>query len=129
MISTSTVLLILLSHWIADFVCQTDAMAKGKSTSWRVLATHIAAYVTVLNLIVPTVMFCMLVPPATLGHIVLWGYLNGALHFCVDAVTSRITSRLYAAGRIHDFFVVIGLDQLIHTVCLLGTWSLIFAAL
>lgn len=129
MISISTVLLILLSHWIADFVCQTDAMAKGKSTSWRVLAMHIAAYVTVLNLIVPTAMFCMLVPPATLGHIVLWGYLNGLLHFGVDAVTSRITSKLYASGRIHDFFVVIGLDQFIHTMCLLGTWSLAFGTL
>lgn len=129
MINISMVFLILLAHWIADFVCQTDKMAKGKSSDWRQLVMHITAYVTAVNLIIPTAMFCMLMPPATVASVVLWGYLNGVMHLCVDAVTSRITSKLYAAGRIHDFFVVIGLDQFIHTVCLLGTWSLIFGAL
>lgn len=126
MISINIVFLILLSHWIADFVCQTDAMAKGKSSDWRQLVMHITAYTTVINLIILIVMFCMLMPPATIAMVILWGYLNGAIHFCVDAVTSRITSKLYSAGRIHDFFVVIGFDQLIHTICLLGTWLLIF---
>jgi hypothetical protein len=47
--------------------------------------------------------------------------INGALHFGVDFVTSRITSRLYARERWHDFFVVVGFDQLIHQVTLAGT--------
>ena len=51
--------------------------------------------------------------------VILWFVaINGTLHFGVDFVTSRITSRLYAQERWHDFFAVVGFDQLIHQVTL-----------
>jgi hypothetical protein len=41
-------------------------------------------------------------------------------------VTSRITSRLWQEEREHDFFVVVGFDQLIHQVTLAATLWFIF---
>ena len=46
---------------------------------------------------------------------------NGGSHFCVDFVTSRVTSHLHKRGLIYGFFLVIGLDQLIHTIILVVT--------
>ena len=35
---------ILLIHWFADFVLQTDKQAKGKSKNWRDLLSHTLTY-------------------------------------------------------------------------------------
>jgi hypothetical protein len=96
------VLLLLATHFVGDFVLQSDRMATNKSKSNRILAQHVGIYSA-----------CFL----WIG--VLFVMITAALHFVTDYVTSRWTSRLYAAGRRHDFFVVIGLDQLIHAMCLL----------
>jgi len=37
-------LVILFIHWIADFVFQTDEMAKGKSKNWKDLIAHTFIY-------------------------------------------------------------------------------------
>lgn len=55
----------------------------------------------------------------------LFGYkfaaINGLAHWIVDFVTSKMTSRLYRAGKNHYFFVVIGADQAIHLSMLVAT--------
>ena len=53
--------------------------------------------------------------------------LNGALHFCVDFCTSRVTKRLWEAKQIHWFFTVIGFDQVLHYTCLALTYHWMFA--
>jgi len=80
-------------------------MAKGKSKSFKWLTTHIVVYT---------------LPLIPIG--LKWALFNGAAHWCVDAVTSRVSSKMWAQGRVHDFFVVIGFDQLIHVVCLLASY-------
>lgn len=112
-------------------------MALNKSKDWLALSYHVTVYTLV-----------------TLGIIVLWtGHAQtGAYavvffpHFIVDAITSRVTSRLwfvmpfneaaydtiapypflgykptYDAVKRHWFFVMIGFDQLLHAVCLAAT--------
>lgn len=112
---------LLLWHFLGDFVYQTDAQAKGKSTSWAILYEHVQDYTLLMfggSVIAGLVL-------RRLDEIVLtllsWALLNGVLHFCIDAVTSRINSQLYRQGRIHAFFVGVGFDQFLHFMCLIWT--------
>jgi hypothetical protein len=109
--------IIILAHWIADFICQTNWMAQNKSKSYKALSLHILSYTVALSL----VMFLLTQNPNSF----LYALINGSVHFVVDAITSRITSKLYAKGDVHNFFVVIGLDQAIHMVALVATMEVL----
>lgn len=100
--------LLLLIHYIADFKFQSHWMATNKSKSWLALSAHVLVY---------SLMFSL-----TLN----WQFvvINGILHFITDAITSRMSSKLFGKNW-HDFFEVIGGDQYIHTVTLLTTWVLL----
>lgn len=112
-------LALLATHWVADFVCQTHWQATNKSKDNYALAQHVMYYAGVLllssNFIFPKTPFVI---------VVLYVAFNAILHFATDYITSRITSKLWAANRTHDFFVVVGLDQLIHqtTLALTMIW-------
>lgn len=110
MISSITVIFLLTIHWIADFILQTDEMAKNKSSSNYYLGIHILYY-TIPFLIIFGIKFALV---------------NGIAHFLTDYVTSRITSKLYAKGDVHNFFVVIGFDQLIHSTTLILSYIYFF---
>ena len=107
MIDLKIVLLLMAIHFVADFVLQSHWMADNKSKLWHALGFHVFVYTSALAL-------------CTLD----WRYavINGVLHFWTDAITSRISSRLWQAKQVHYFFVSVGFDQLIHTTTLLLTW-------
>lgn len=108
---------LLAVHWVADFVCQSHWMAINKSSRNDALALHVTLYTAVL--LGGTGLIVGLKPQfAVLG----FAALNGALHFGTDYFTSRWSSSLWKQQRMHDFFVVIGLDQLIHQVTLAITF-------
>jgi hypothetical protein len=111
------IIALLASHFVGDFVLQSDKMAMNKSTSFKWLYVHCLAYIFAL---LPFAHLASVGPSIGLG---IWWIGNFAAHFLTDAVTSRITARLYAAGKRHWFFVMIGLDQLIHYSTLIGTWA------
>ena len=98
------IFLLLFIHWIADFVFQTDEMAKRKSSSKKWLTLHVLVY---------SAFFIMFGP--------IYALVNGLLHWCIDFFTSKASSYLYKQNRIHDFFVVVGFDQMLHAFCLIGT--------
>lgn len=116
---------LVIIHWIADFVLQTHWQASNKSKNWLALSAHVATYTGTLLVLAGAVMFgipglAFLTVPTFLA----WVLLNGVLHFATDAVTSRITSKLFGKDW-HNFFVVVGIDQAIHYVTLFGTLLLL----
>jgi hypothetical protein len=119
---TAELLLILASmmtcHWYADFHLQNDWMAQGKSSSNYILFLHVATY-TLFMLLFSVGMVSNGYFHPSVGFI--FPAVNGILHFCVDWVTSRWTSYHWKRGERHEFFVVIGFDQLLHFICLAST--------
>jgi hypothetical protein len=94
-------LILMLIHWIADFVLQADWMAKNKSKYMIILITHCFIY---------AVCFSMALP----AKIVFILFLT---HFVIDFFSSKLNSYLYNRSR-HYFFVSIGFDQLLHLTVL-----------
>lgn len=110
------ILLFLLTiHFVADFILQTDWMAVNKSKDWSALFTHVWTYSLMFLLAITTVKGLWI-------GLMFFG-LTFLTHAITDAITSRITSYLWGKGDRHNFFVVIGFDQLIHAWTLALTWS------
>lgn len=101
----TTALALIWVHFFADFVLQSDRVAQGKSSSNRILLSHVTLY---------SLPFLW------------WGWLfalmTAVLHFVTDWCSSRVTRRLWQANQRHWFFVVIGLDQALHLTALFATW-------
>ncbi|MGH1418373.1 MAG: hypothetical protein ACRBCJ_05905 [Hyphomicrobiaceae bacterium] len=97
-------------------------MATNKSKRIDALGLHVAVYMIALGL-------GTIVIFGASQAVLLFTLANGVLHFATDFITSRITSKLWKEQRIHGFFLMVGLDQLIHQVSLAATlaWFLVGA--
>lgn len=106
------IIYMLSIHFLADFVFQTDRMAIDKSKSWLILFHHSLVYYAILYF--GFGIYTKEIPPLIFT-------INFISHFIIDAITSRINSRLWALNKRHWFFVIIGLDQFLHTSILILT--------
>lgn len=132
---------LVLSHFVGDWLLQSDWMALNKSKRLDALVTHV---IVVTLSLVPLVAVAAAYRrhSITAPDYLLWypWYFLGAnfvLHFLIDFVTSRITTKLFyfelsginglwrpvEPSPRHWFFVVIGFDQVLHYVSLLVTAS------
>jgi hypothetical protein len=116
-IPISIVLFVIITHWFSDFYKQTDAMAQGKSESNYWLSMHVLTYYTCFCI---AGVFLNLFGIITISFVstIVWIFLNAVLHWITDWFTSRVSSQLWRDKKVHDFFVCIGFDQMIHYV----TW-------
>lgn len=126
MITLSTVIFFLFLHWFGDFVLQTDEQAKGKSKSWTHLLDHTKTYSAVwlipITLIWP---YGWEVSQYVLASLSFVG-ITFLAHTITDYFTSRLNSRLWAEGKVHNFFVAVGFDQILHYIQLLLTYQFLF---
>jgi hypothetical protein len=102
---------ILIVHYMADFILQSDWMAVNKSRNTGTGATALALHGTIYAT-------CF-----ALFFSLSYGAFNGLLHVLVDYATSRICTHLWLKGERHWFFTIIGLDQLIHYACLIYSYG------
>ena len=108
-------------HWFADFVLQTDKQAKGKSKNWNDLLIHTFAYsITFFGLL------SLLNPLFNIGITFYQGFyfflITFITHTITDYFTNRLNSKLWIEGKVHNFFVSIGFDQVLHYVQLFLTY-------
>ena len=106
------IIYLLLVHWLADFVFQSNYMAQNKSKNIKALGYHSFIYTLVLFV-------------ATIAGGWLWATVNGILHFIIDYFTSKINTSLLEEKRTHGFFVSVGFDQFLHISILLLTGGLL----
>lgn len=123
MLNLTIPLSLLLAHLVGDFFLQSNWMAKNKGKSWRALSLHCFTYTMVVG---PAGSWYASSPAMGLW----WLPATFLTHFATDAVTSRITSKLWffeplggdfwraGVGNRHWFFVAIGIDQFIHALTL-----------
>lgn len=115
---TELVIIVLLAHWVADFILQTDWQAKNKSINNKALLSHVATY-SGLMFIVALALF-LDVQKAFIFWLVTFG-----AHGLTDYCTSRIVKKYYEKGDTHNMFVVIGFDQILHYLQLYSTFLLL----
>lgn len=137
-------LCLLVVHYFGDFVFQSHWMASNKSKSNRALGAHVMAYTLTLLVWCSAILFMLYGEPYF--SVLAFVALNGAIHFAVDWITSRHSAGFFGAaifdtmaearfranygqppdhamginpGRYwHNFFLVIGYDQLLHGLTL-----------
>ncbi len=126
MLLTIIVLLpiIFVAHYIADFIVQTSWQATNKSSNIGALSSHIFTYTLTLGFITALGLLAFGLP---LQLAFSYAMLNGVLHFATDFVTSRLSKKAHESGNQKQFWMIIGMDQLIHQLCLLVTAVLLFA--
>jgi hypothetical protein len=101
------IIVLLYSHFLADFWFQTDMMAINKSTSIKWLSYHVLTYWLI------TICFVFVSP---------WYWIFNALsHWIIDFFTSKCTSYYWKKEMRHEFFCMIGFDQFLHTAILIIT--------
>lgn len=127
-----TIFTILFIHWVADFIVQTHWQAQNKSKNNIALLYHISTYTLtwfVAFLGYSVYLYTQLVDvDGFLGFDsnILWFFpITFVAHFITDWVTSRITSYYYRKGDFHNFFVVVGFDQLLHYAQLFITYYIL----
>jgi len=115
---------ILLIHWFADFVLQTDKQAKGKSKNWADLLVHTGVYTGVFWIIGLLVVIFRHKGGDSVEylHVFLFSVITFIAHTITDYFTSRLNSKLWADGKVHNFFVSVGFDQWLHYVQLFTTY-------
>lgn len=129
---------IIIIHWFADFVLQTDKQAKGKSKNWSDLLGHTFTY-SLVWLCVGFFIYLNQFKPFNPEHNemmnqywnhyiplgLLFALITFIAHTITDYFTSRLNARLWAKGDTHNFFVSVGFDQVLHYIQLFTTYYLL----
>lgn len=114
------IVLILLAHWVADFLFQSDEVAKYKSKSIAHLTMHGLLYSVHLFI------WSALIFNLNYQMMLLFMGINGVTHVCIDAVTSKVAAFCHKHDARHGFFTVIGFDQFLHVSILLVSYFYIW---
>ena len=137
---------ILFIHFFADFVFQSRYMGRNKSKDLMVLFGHCAIYYFTF-LVSGTLLLFLFggegsfsFDGADFKNWMFFCLINFSLHFITDFITSKVSSFCWKRRMIrseagdekdvdyweHNFWCIVGLDQLVHTVTLCLTFTHFF---
>lgn len=118
---------IVVIHYIADFVFQDGEWAVNKSKSLKALLKHTATYSLIWFVISLILIQLNLLPQS----FYLFALITFILHTITDYFTSKITSKMYENQNfgsripVFGFFSMIGFDQVLHYGQLFLTYYLL----
>lgn len=119
--SLTIILGIIIVHYIADFVLQTNWQAINKSKNIFALLIHTMNYSSVF-----IYLGILVIPIFDLHHnLYLFGVITFVFHTITDYFTSKWSSYLYQKGQRHNFFLVVGFDQVLHYIQLFTTYYIL----
>lgn len=104
---------IIIIHYIGDFVFQTHWQASNKNKRWDALLRHTINYSAIWILMLYFLPFLKVL--SFIG-------ITFVFHTITDYFTSRLNSKLWAKGDVHNFFVSVGFDQVLHYTQLFLTY-------
>ncbi len=113
-------LVVIVAHFVADYVFQVynKKMAK-KNEDIGALTLHVVTYGIVMAV------FCAFIMPIYAAIAFAW--VNAAIHGIIDLFTSAASHRLFKkwfvtgqSSAISNFFLVLGVDQTLHYLFLIG---------
>lgn len=130
--STETIIIILLgSHFIADFVLQAETWAKNKSSKWGPLLMHTTVYT--IAMFIPLI-FLVEVENILSNTQKFYFYFSFLIitflsHTITDYITSREVKKKFDKQKYGssipnlEGFTIIGFDQFLHAVQLILTYK------
>jgi ABC-type Co2+ transport system permease subunit len=113
--------LIMLLHFIGDFVCQGRYLAENKSKGLATLCAHVSIYTCILGVGLFIIRQFSYAEELDSRMLLAFCIANWILHFITDAITSRLTAKLWQSDNKYWFFTTVGFDQFIHFLCLYYT--------
>ncbi len=119
------IIVILLVHWVADFIFQTDYQAKNKSKSFKALTDHTKTYSFIWFVfgVIITNPFYTILGVENWYKVWIFVFITFVVHTITDYFTSKLNSKLWASGQTHNFFASIGFDQITHYIQLFLTYG------
>ena len=124
MLNLYEIFFLIIFHWVADFLLQTDWQANNKSTDNNALLQHTATYSW--SWAIPGCFYAILNPNYVQWSITFFILATFVLHTITDYFTSRITAKYYKEKKYRAFFRIIGIDQILHYVQIFLCYYLIF---
>lgn len=116
------ILMIVVVHWIADFVFQTNEQGRDKGKNNWLLLQHVCYYMLVWVVVITLI---ILFSHGRNLLLCFFPFITFWLHLATDYFTSRLNRKLYNPDNQHNYFVAIGFDQLLHYVQLFTTYWLL----
>ena len=104
----NAIAVLMVFHFLGDFIFQTNRMALNKSTDNTVLTEHVFWY----SILFAFVDFRFAI-------------VNAVLHLGIDYYSSRIGKKYWENENRRMFFITVGADQLLHMLCLIYTYALL----
>ena len=109
-------LFILLIHFLADFGLQTHEQATNKGNSNKWLVYHVGVY-SLIWFIASFIMF------DDLFKAFVFTVITFVFHFLTDYTTARVGKPFWENKDLHNGFVVVGFDQVLHYIQLYYTFK------
>ena len=113
------IIIILLTHVIADFFLQGSKLSKLKALKLSYLFEHVGIYTLTFLIISPLLLGLSFIQG------VIFSLLNGVLHFIVDFITGKLKSRFFETNE-SKYLTTIGIDHTIHLIILISTYMYFF---